>query len=144
MKVWRQRCIILRTCWVPFSDLWKIYIVSTPIFWQKWGWCILKPHWGTRTRIRPPSSPKESWGYCVSNLLFLLTRIGGYSKFESIHCANFNAKCLWRIMSYNGRIALKFDTHFGSAAAETPIKFQSDWKSLNLNLGASSLHEILW
>ena len=30
----------------------------------------------------------------------------------------------------------------GSAAAEVPAKFQSDWKSLNPNL-ASRLHEIL-
>ena len=30
-----------------------------------------------------------------------------------------------------------------SAAAEVPAKFQSDWKSLNPNLAASRLHEIL-
>ena len=29
------------------------------------------------------------------------------------------------------------------AAAEVPVKFQSDWKSLNPILAASSLHEIL-
>ena len=28
-------------------------------------------------------------------------------------------------------------------AAEVPVKFQSDWKSLNPNLAASRLHEIL-
>ena len=44
---------------------------------------------------------------------------------------------------YNDRIALKFDTHLGSAAAELPVKFQSDWKSLSLNLAASRIHEIL-
>ena len=43
----------------------------------------------------------------------------------------------------NGRIALKFDRHLGSNAAEVPAKFQSDWKSLNPNLAASRLHEIL-
>ena len=37
----------------------------------------------------------------------------------------------------NGRIALKFDRHLGSAAA----KFQSHCKSLNPNLAASRLHE---
>ena len=31
----------------------------------------------------------------------------------------------------------------GTAAAEVPAKFQSDWKSLNPNLAASRLHEIL-
>ena len=44
---------------------------------------------------------------------------------------------------YNNRIALKFDRYFGSAAAEVPVKFQSNWKSLNPNLAASRLHEIL-
>ena len=44
----------------------------------------------------------------------------------------------------NGRIALKFDRHLGSSAAEVPVKFQSGWKSLNPNLAASRLHEILW
>ena len=29
------------------------------------------------------------------------------------------------------------------AAAEEPVKFQSDWKSLNTNLATSRLHEIL-
>ena len=44
---------------------------------------------------------------------------------------------------FNGRIALKFVRHLGSSAAEVPAKFQSDWKSLNPNLAASRLHEIL-
>ena len=35
---------------------------------------------------------------------------------------------------YFDRIALKFDRHLGSAAAEVPVKFQSDWQSLNPNL----------
>ena len=43
----------------------------------------------------------------------------------------------------NGSIALKFDRHLGSAAAEVPAKFQSDWESLNPNLAASRLREIL-
>ena len=41
------------------------------------------------------------------------------------------------------RIAIKFDGHLGSAAAEVPVKFRSDWTSLNQNLTASRLHEIL-
>ena len=47
------------------------------------------------------------------------------------------------IGSYDFRTALKFDRHLGSAAAEGPVKFQSDWKSLNPNLATSRLHEIL-
>ena len=38
---------------------------------------------------------------------------------------------------------MKFGRQFGSVAAEVPVKFQSDWKSLNPNLAASRLHEIL-
>ena len=44
---------------------------------------------------------------------------------------------------YNYRTALKLDRHLGSGAAEGPVKFQSDWKSLNPNLATSRLYEIL-
>ena len=49
----------------------------------------------------------------------------------------------YEIGSLNYRIALKFDRHFGSNAAEVPVKFQSDWAILNTNLAASRFHEIL-
>ena len=45
---------------------------------------------------------------------------------------------------YNDRIALASDKHLDSAAAEVPVRFQSDWKSLNPNLAATRPHEILW
>ena len=38
---------------------------------------------------------------------------------------------------------MKFDRHLGSPTAEVPLIFQSDRKSLDLNLVASRLHEIL-
>ena len=41
------------------------------------------------------------------------------------------------------RIVLKFDRLLSGAAAELPVEFQSDWKSLNPILAASRLHEIL-
>ena len=44
---------------------------------------------------------------------------------------------------YNDTITLKLDRLLGSIVAEVPVKFQSDWKSLNPNFGASRLHEIL-
>ena len=47
------------------------------------------------------------------------------------------------IECYNDCIALKIYSHLGSTAAEAPVKIQSDWKSLNLNLVALMLHEIL-
>ena len=40
---------------------------------------------------------------------------------------------------YNDRIDLKFDRHLGSAAAEVPVKFEIDWKSLNSNLATSKI-----
>ena len=40
-------------------------------------------------------------------------------------------------------IALKFDRHRGSKAAEVPVKFQSDAKICATDLAASTLHEIL-
>ena len=58
-------------------------------------------------------------------------------------------KILWclslscEIGCYNDRITLKFDRHLGSSAAEMPVTFQRDCKSLNPNLAASRLHKIL-
>ena len=49
----------------------------------------------------------------------------------------------YEIGTLNCRIALKFDRHIGSNAAEVPVKFQSDRKILNTNLAASRLYEIL-
>ena len=43
----------------------------------------------------------------------------------------------------NDGIALKFDRHLGSSNAGVPIKFQSGSKSLNPNLAATRLNEIL-
>ena len=47
------------------------------------------------------------------------------------------------IGTLNCRIALKFDRHIGSNAAEVPVKFQSDRTILNTNLAASRLYGIL-
>ena len=47
------------------------------------------------------------------------------------------------IGTLNCRIALKFDRHIGSTAAEVPVKFQSDRTILNTNLATSRLFEIL-
>ena len=44
---------------------------------------------------------------------------------------------------YNNGTALKLGRHLDSAAVEVPVKSQSDWKSLNPNLAASRLHDIL-
>ena len=44
---------------------------------------------------------------------------------------------------YSGRIALEFSRYLGSADVKTSIKFQNDWKSLNLNITASRHHGIL-
>ena len=44
---------------------------------------------------------------------------------------------------YNNCIALTLNRHFGRAAAEGPVKCQSDWKSLNPNLSALRLHQIV-
>ena len=38
---------------------------------------------------------------------------------------------------------MTFYSHYESAAADVPVKFQSDWKSLKPNLAASRLCEIL-
>ena len=47
-----------------------------------------------------------------------------------------------RLDSVNYRIALKFDRHLGSSAAEMPVKFQSDTMIQNSHPAASRLREI--
>ena len=44
---------------------------------------------------------------------------------------------------YNDWSALTFDRLLDSAAAEVPVKFQNNWKSLKPNLAAPRFHEIL-
>ena len=44
---------------------------------------------------------------------------------------------------YNDGITLHFDRQLDSTVAQVPVKFQSDWESLNSNLVASRVHEIL-
>ena len=46
------------------------------------------------------------------------------------------------IRVYTFPIAVKFDRHLGSSAAEMPIKFQSDTIITTSNLAALSFHEI--
>ena len=45
--------------------------------------------------------------------------------------------------SLDDNVALKFDRHLGSTAADVPVKFQSDCKSLNTNLAPWRTHEIV-
>ena len=45
--------------------------------------------------------------------------------------------------SLNCRIALKFDMHTGSDAAEEPAIFHSDQTILNINLADARLHEVI-
>ena len=44
-----------------------------------------------------------------------------------------------QIVCYNNRITLKIDRYLDSIAAKEPVKFQSDWKALGMNITASSL-----
>ena len=44
---------------------------------------------------------------------------------------------------YNYRFAKNIDRHLGSTAAEVPVKFQSNWKSPNMNPVTSRLHKIM-
>ena len=42
---------------------------------------------------------------------------------------------------YTNWIALTFDMHLDRPAVEIPVKFQRDWKTLNMNIGASASSE---
>ena len=66
-----------------------------------------------------------------------------YTKRPGVLLPNLAKSRNCEIGCYSANIALQFDRHIGNAAAEVPVKFQNDWKSLNPNFAASSLHEIL-
>ena len=71
------------------------------------------------------------------NITYLLTySLSGKTSYHQISRSR-------EIGCYNDRIPLKFDRQLDSGAAELPVKFQSNWKSLNPSLATSRLHEIL-
>ena len=47
------------------------------------------------------------------------------------------------IRCYDIQISLQFDRQLDRTAAEVPVKIQSGWENINMNLAASRLHEIL-
>ena len=73
------------------------------------------------------------------NCVYVIIRKWHHSKFETDPVKSRSRE----IGGLNFHIALKFDRHIGSNAAEVPVKFQSDRAILNTNLTASRLHEIL-
>ena len=93
---------------------------------------------------------------CLYNDTFALVSLYR-SKYANMRCSNkistFRILGLYSLSGktarsreigcYKDRIALKFNRHLGSSAAELPVKFQSDGTSLNRNLAASRLREIL-
>ena len=61
-----------------------------------------------------------AWGHTQADT-FLVFGFGGCGIFKPRDCMSVI-------------VALKFGRHLDCATAELPVKFQSDWKSLNLNL----------
>ena len=81
-------------------------------------------------------------------ILFFATEKPKFSKYSlKFHivpnCATTRLAWSCKLQCYYDCIALKFDRHLGSIAAEVPVKSYCDWISLNPNPMASRLHEIL-
>ena len=87
---------------------------------------------------RRPGRINASWLLQWTRLLY-----SWFWHISDILPPNFVKSRSREIGCYNARIAPNFDRHLGSSAAELPVKFQSDRKSLNPNLAASRLNKIL-
>ena len=91
-------------------------------------------------------------GYIISFSLTHVTNLPVKSGLLDLHWTFIHeAGGLWefvksrshKIPSFTFPITLKFDRHLGSAAANIPVKCQSDTIIINFNLPASRLHRDL-
>ena len=131
--------------WIDYDQHWSIWQLQMP-------WHVVFPH---QTRYVSGVIPHCIYMALVGNqwhisdrtfeliqiwrILQGLYSLSGKTSYRQISWSLEAA----RLSVINDRFALKFDRHLGSVAAEVPVKFQSNWKSLNLNLATSRLHEIL-
>ena len=95
----------------------------------------------SQTTSRPVNPEREAMSH--TTLTALLSPGPLFTKRQDVLPPNLAMSRSRVIGCCNNRIALKFDRHLGSGAAEVPVKFQSDWKSSSVNLVASRLCEIL-
>ena len=100
--------------------------MSVSYFWHETAWIFVHNTWW-RTSNRPYPGP-----------LFTKPLSGKTSYRQISGSLDIMDGC------YNDFIALQFNRRLGNAATDVPVKFQSDRKSLNPNLTASSLHILQW
>ena len=79
----------------------------------------------------------------MGNVIFSSSKVFVCGAFIEVELHGLVKTRSHEIGTLNCRLALKFDRHIGSTAAEVPVKFQSDRTILNTNLAASRLYEIL-
>ena len=79
--------------------------------------------------------------HLARNLLPIVTQASIHLTVKDLTTTKSHEVLKLRDWVFNDLITLKFDRHLSRAAANVPVKFQSDWKSLNLNLVALSLHK---
>ena len=88
-------------------------------------------------------SLEQSYGYDCHNVSEVILGLYSLSRRTDVLPHDLGKSRSREIGCYNDHIALNFDRHIGSVAAEVPVKFRSDWKNLNPNRAASRIHEIL-
>ena len=120
-----------------FLIMWMVTGSGNPLIGDKELFILHSPYHCCWCPVEVKSQAISCYG--IELVLLGLYSISGKTSYHQI---------LWslevcEIECYNDHIALKFDWHLSSAAAEVPVKFQSDWKNLDPNLVASILYEIL-
>ena len=120
-------------------------LTHRPIVWMKCSTIFFLVHTvPALTRklwLAKPSGQKTACWYTALSK-FNIKPLGLYS----LSCKTSYRQISWSLEAARLGViiivALWNRRHLGSAAADVPVKFQSDWKSLNPNLAASRLHEI--
>ena len=91
----------------------------------------------------PKNNTQTRWSGHIN--IYPCSREGFYSLRDKTDVLSPDlVKPRWReIKCYHARIIIKFVRHLYNATAEMHVTFQSAWKSLNPNLAASRLNEII-
>ena len=77
---------------------------------------------------------RPSWRFSCAGYRSIHRRIPKAAIHQAVRRLTDKSRGIGR---YDNRIALKFGKHLGTVAAEMPVKFQNDWKSMSPYLMAS-------
>ena len=123
--------------WTPCYIVYKRYIISHSI-------CTVFCFAGLHNHVSVDYNDVliQSLGCCFTGTGALMQSLGLYSLSARTSYRRISWSLEAERFGFRLPIALKFDRHLGSSAAEMPVKLQRDTIIITSNLVASRLHEI--